>query len=252
MTQGDPMTFDDLKKLQQKKYREEFGFFLAEGEHLVLELGKALTTRPELKRSKILISHEYAAAGLPAGFPTELPIETLGARQMNPLSDTRSPQGVIAVVPILTAPPPKEREKCIYLHEIQDPGNLGTILRTLAWFGDFRCLLSPGSVDPYNSKVVRASMGAVFSVPIEVDVGIEAVVKRFPRWAVLDSKGENITASRFKEYDCYVFGNEARGVPAALASSAHEATFTIKGCGTMESLNVATAVNLSVYELCRL
>lgn len=251
MTQGDPMTFDDLKKLQQKKYREEFGFFLAEGEHLVLELGKALPTRPELKRSKILISHEYAAAGLPAEFPTELPIETLSARQMNPLSDTRSPQGVIAVVPILTAPPPKAREKCIYLHEIQDPGNLGTILRTLAWFGDFRCLLSPASVDPYNSKVVRASMGAVFSVPIEVDVGIEAVVKRFPRWAVLDSKGENITASRFKEYDCYVFGNEARGVPAALASSAHEATFTIKGSGTMESLNVATAVNLSVYELCR-
>lgn len=94
-------------------------------------------------------------------------------------------------------------------------------------------------------------MGAVFSVPIEVDVGIEAIVKRFLRWAVLDSKGENITASRFKEYDCYVFGNEARGVPAALASSAHEATFTIKGSGTMESLNVATAVNLSVYELCR-
>ena len=245
------MTFDDIKKLRQKKYREELGYYLAEGEHLVLELGKALETRPELKHSKILISHEYAAQGLPAGFPTQLAIETLNARQMNQLSETRAPQGIIAVVPILPAPAPSQSEKCIYLHEIQDPGNLGTILRTLAWFGGFRCLLSPSSVDPYNSKVVRASMGAVFSVPVETDISVETMTNRFSRWAVLDANGEPIATQRFKDFDCYVFGNEARGVPTVVVHAAEGSVFTITGCGKMESLNVATAVNLSVYELCR-
>ncbi len=92
------------------------------------------------------------------------------AAQMAQLSDTKTPQGIVALVPILPPPLPRKDEQAIYLHEIQDPGNLGTILRTLAWFGNLRCLLSPGSVDPYNSKVVRASMGAIFHVPIEFDV----------------------------------------------------------------------------------
>ena len=84
----------------------------------------------------------------------------VNSRHMAQLSETRSPQGIAAVVPLLAAPAPQPGERAIYLHEIQDPGNLGTILRTLAWFGDFRCLLSPDSVDVHNGKSVRASMGA--------------------------------------------------------------------------------------------
>jgi RNA methyltransferase, TrmH family len=245
------MTFDELKKLHQKKYRDEYGFFLAEGEHLVLELGKALAHRPELAAARIFVSHEYAEAGFPPSFPRQLDMETLNARQISQLSDTRSPQGVIAVVPILPVVAPTQGERAVYLHEIQDPGNLGTILRTLAWFGGFRCLLSPASVDPYNPKVVRASMGGIFTVPVEVDIPADSLTHRYARTALLDTRGKAISHPTFKEFDCYMFGNEARGASADLFSMAGEAVFSIPGGYAAQSLNVATAVNLSVYELYR-
>jgi TrmH family RNA methyltransferase len=242
---------DEIKKLQQKKYRQEYGCYLAEGEHLALELGKALSLKPELERSRILVTHEYAAAGFPDGFPSALDIDTVNAKQMAQLCDTRSPQGVIAIVPILAAPPVQAEEKFIYLYEIQDPGNLGTILRTLAWFGGFRCLLSPGSVDPYNPKVVRASMGAIFTVPIETEINLSQLSQRFDRCAILDAHGTSVKERLFHNFECYIFGNEARGIPSEFRTSTKECEFTITGHGSIESLNVATAVNICVYELCR-
>jgi TrmH family RNA methyltransferase len=243
------MTFEQLKGLKDKAQREAQGFYLAEGEHLVLELGKALVRRPALAASRILVSHEYLAAGLPAGFPTQLPMETLNARHIGQLSDTRSPQGVIAVVPILPTPPPAAGERAVYLHEIQDPGNLGTILRTLAWFGGFRCLLTPDSVDPYNAKVVRAGMGASFHVPVEIDVPLESLPARHARIACLDTQGAPVQSAPFRGFDCYLFGNEARGLPREALATTGAQPFTIAGCHAIESLNLAAAVNICVYEL---
>src|SRR5205085_6503921 len=102
------------------------------------------------------------------------------------ISETRSPQGIAAVVPLLEPSAPRAGERAVYLHEIQDPGNLGTILRTLAWFGNFRCLLSPDSVDVHNGKVVRASMGAIFHVPVEHEVPLESLRERYASIASLD------------------------------------------------------------------
>ena len=159
------MKLDDIKKLQQKKYRAEFGHFLVEGEHLVLELQKAAQHNPLLQRSQLYVTEAHEQWQSP--FKTQV----ISERQMAQISDTKTPQGIIAVVPMLeSAAPVAAGERAIYLHEVQDPGNLGTILRTLAWFGGLRCLLSPGSVDPYNPKVVRSSMGAIFHVPLELDV----------------------------------------------------------------------------------
>ena len=250
------MTFEQLKGLKDKAQREAQGFYLAEGEHLVLELGKALVRRPALAASRILVSHEYLAAGLPAGFPTQLPMETLNARHIGQLSDTRSPQGVIAVVPILPAPPPVAGERAVYLHEIQDPGNLGTILRTLAWFGGFRCLLSPDSVDPYNPKVVRASMGAVFTLPFESEVTLDALRRRFTRIALMDTGGRPIASGGFSAVECLMFGNEARGATPAMRALAGDAVFSIPhgalpGGARVESLNLAATVNICAYELSR-
>lgn len=245
------MTFDDLKKLHQKKYRDEFGFFLAEGEHLILELGKAIVHRPELAATRILVSHEYRERGLPKGFPLQLPIEVLNARQMSQLSETRSPQGVIAVVPHLRPLPVRAGERGIYLHQIQDPGNLGTILRSLAWFSGFRCLLSPGSVDPYNGKVVRGSMGAIFRVPLEIDIGISSLRDRYQRFALLDMRGKSVTSEAFKQCDCYLFGSESQGASPEMSTLANDAVFSIPGGDGVESLNLATTVNLCVYEITR-
>ena len=170
---------------------------------------------------------------------------------MAQISETRSQQGIAAVVPLLVADAPKPGERAVYLHEIQDPGNLGTILRTLAWFGNFRCLLSPDSVDVHNGKVVRASMGAIFHVPVEFDVSLESLPARFPRLASLDLGGEPVAAPVFREFDCYVFGNEARGLPREQMDGLGVQPFTIKGTGAIESLNVASTVNMALYELNR-
>jgi RNA methyltransferase, TrmH family len=154
-------------------------------------------------------------------------------------------------VPLLSAPAPQPGERAIYLHEIQDPGNLGTILRTLAWFGNFRCLLSPNSVDLHNGKAVRASMGAIFHVPVEIDVPFEALPARFARIASLDLHGQPISTPAFREFDCYIYGNEARGLPRDALAGMNVTAFTIAGTGAIESLNVATTVNICQYELTR-
>ena len=154
-------------------------------------------------------------------------------------------------MPILPPVAPASNERSVYFHEIQDPGNLGTILRTLAWFGGFRCLLGPGSVDPYNAKVVRASMGALFHVPVEVDVPVAELTTRFQRIASLDLHGESIANPAFARCDCYIFGNEARGLPNESVAPLNAQRFTIPGAGSIESLNVAAAVNMCLYELHR-
>ncbi len=239
------MKFEDIKKLHQKKFRTELGYFLLEGEHLVQELQKAVPHEARLRASEIYLTREYEH------WTSPLPIHVVNSRHMTQLSETRSPQGIAAVVPILPPPAPRPGERAIYLHEIQDPGNLGTILRTLAWFGKFRCLLSPNSVDVHNGKAVRASMGAIFHVPVEIDVPLEALRGRFDRIASLDLRGQPISAPQFRDFDCYIYGNEARGLPREALAEMKATPFTISGTGAIESLNVAATVNICQYELTR-
>jgi len=240
------MKLDDVKKLPQKKYREEFGHFLVEGEHLVLELQKAAHQIPELNNSELFVTAAYEH------WDSTFKKQLITEKQMAQIADTKTPQGILAVVPLLsTSIASTENERAIYLHEVQDPGNLGTILRTLAWFGNFRLLLSPNSVDPYNPKVVRSSMGAIFHVPMELDVSLDLLKNRYKKIACLDMNGRSLSDASFKEFDCYLFGNEARGVPRENLTDLNAQAFTIQGSGKIESLNLATAVNMCAYELAR-
>lgn len=279
------MKLSDVKKLHQKKYRTQFGFYLVEGEHLVLELLKAIrqdvnfNTIPNETLS-IYVTNEYEVwleralsreAAVESGqskiSPNErvpaVKVERLTPIQMQQLSDTKSPQGIIARVPLKTASSSKDinsvsdesansqlnQQRYIYLYEVQDPGNLGTILRTLAWFGNFTLLLSPNSVDPFNSKVVRASMGAIFHVDMELNVTLEDLASRFSQFAYLDMHGDEIKSQHFGNFQCYLFGNEARGVPTEEIARLNAAAFTITGSGKIDSLNLASAVNICTYEL---
>ena len=239
------MKFEDIKKLHLKKFREEYGCFLLEGEHLVQELQKAAAVDARLRASEIYLTREYEH------WQSSLPVHVVNSRHMRQLSETRSPQGIAAVVPLLVAQAQQPGERAVYLHEIQDPGNLGTILRTLAWFGGFRCLLSPNSVDVHNGKAVRASMGAIFHVAVEIDVPIDALPARFGRISSLDLQGRRINEPEFRDFDCYVYGNEARGLPQTALAELNATAFTIAGTGAIESLNVATTVNICQYELTR-
>src|SRR5690606_27127119 len=196
-----PLKLDEAKKLHQKKYRTELGHFLVEGEHLILELEKAAASNAALKSCELFVTESYK------DFPSQLKKHLVSEKHMAQLSDTKTPQGIIAVVPLLnrsmvnSPAPMSAHEKTIYLYEVQDPGNLGTILRSLAWFGNFRCLLSPGSVDPYNPKVVRSSMGAIFHVPIELDIPLDTISSRFTSIATLDMQGESLSSASFKQAD---------------------------------------------------
>lgn len=238
------MKVDQAKKLHQKKYRQQMKAFLLEGEHLVLELLRAVNRYPALAQSQLFVTEKYA------GFQHQLPQQLVGERAMMQLSETKSPQGIVAVVPQLTVPAQGD-ELGVYLHQVQDPGNLGTIMRSLAWFGGFQLLLSPGSVDPYNAKVLRASMGAVLHLPLELDVGPEYLLNRYRQFAALDMQGESISVMAARKPDCLLFGNEARGLPASLVQTLNASRYTITGCGIIESLNLASALNMCVWELMR-
>ena len=237
------MKLELVKKLQHKKYRQELGFCLVEGEHLILELQKASQSNAALLDAVLYTTEGYA------DWQTPFKTERVTDKQMAPLSDTKTPQGILARVTLSAWENNTDGDElAIYLHEVQDPGNLGTILRTLGWFGGFRCLLSPGSVDPFNPKVIRASMGAIFHVPMELNVTLEALASRFSSIGCLDLQGQNIADPSFKNVDCYLFGNEARGVPKTALEKLNAQAFTIQGSGQIESLNLATAVNICVYE----
>jgi TrmH family RNA methyltransferase len=239
------MKFEDIRKLHQKKFREELGCFLVEGEHLVQELQKAAQHDARLRASEVYLTREHSL------WTSQLTTHLVNARHMAQISETRSPQGIAAVVPLLSPRPPRRGERAVYLHEIQDPGNLGTILRTLAWFGNFRCLLSPDCVAVHNGKVVRASMGAIFTVPVEADVPLDTLPARFGRIATLDLAGQSIATPEFRNFDCYVYGNEGRGLPREALAAMGARNFTIAGSGGVESLNVASTVNICQYELNR-
>jgi len=254
-TNRQAMKLDDVKKLQHKKYRNQFGYYLLEGEHLILELIKACSGHMDPKNITLYLTSNFEewAHNLQAPFK----IQIVSGKQMSQISNTKSPQGMVASVPLPKTVEAKEQStkqlpqniRYIYLHEIQDPGNLGTIMRTLAWFGNFKLLLSPNSVDPFNPKVVRSSMGAIFHVPIELDVQLDNLQTRFTKFAYLDMQGEKVNSTQFSQYDCYLFGNEARGVPREALLSCNAKAFTIAGSGAIDSLNLASAVNICVYQL---
>ncbi|RMA77608.1 TrmH family RNA methyltransferase [Umboniibacter marinipuniceus] len=241
------MKLNDLSKLKQKKYRQSFGYYLVEGEHLILELQKAAKNQPQLSSTVIYVTEKYAH------WESVFEVVEVSEARMIQFSDTKTPQGIIARVPLPSRSNPQavpdHSLKAIYLYEPQDPGNLGTILRSLAWFGGFKLIMSPNSADPYNPKVVRASMGAIFHVPMEFDVSVEALADRFDRMAYLDIKGTNIRSSTFSDHQCFIFGNEARGVPHTLLAQLEASPYSILGCGAIESMNLASAVNICAFQV---
>jgi hypothetical protein len=100
---------EDIRKLHQKKFREEAGLFLLEGEHLVLELQKAATRNPQLLSCEIYCTREYEHWRSP------FTMHQVKSVQMQQISETRTPQGIVAVAPLLTPPPPRPGEKAVYL-----------------------------------------------------------------------------------------------------------------------------------------
>jgi TrmH family RNA methyltransferase len=92
-------------------------------------------------------------------------------------------------------------------------------------------------------------MGAIFHVPVELDVELNDLPSRFTQFAYLDMQGDAVSSPEFSDFQCYLFGNEARGVPSSALSAFNAHAYTIKGSGSIDSLNLASAVNICAYQL---
>lgn len=173
------------------------------------------------------------------------------------LSDTKTPQGILAIVKqfsynldsIL-----KREEKPLFLllETIQDPGNLGTMIRTAEAAGVTGVIMNTETVDLYNPKVVRATMGSMFRVPCIVAEDFEGLLQRLKGQGIavyaahLDAK-EVYDAFPYEEGTAFIIGNEANGISDKLSAAADQLV-KIPMCGQVESLNAATAATILLFE----
>lgn len=181
-----------------------------------------------------------------------------GAAAYRQLSTQAHAEGVLAVVCV----PPHAFERCaslevarlqgpgFMLDRIQDPGNLGTIIRTADWFGLRSVICSMGTVDVLNPKCLRSSMGSIFRVHmVYVEAFEELIRSAGQRVWLAGMQGLPLGEASFGKDDFVVLGNEARGLSQSLASRSGINFVTIPGTGGAESLNVAIAAGIFGWEL---
>lgn len=183
-----------------------------------------------------------------------LNVNTLSYKLFNEISDTINSQGMIGIFPR----PNYEREdlfnynRIYYLDRVKDPGNLGTIIRSALAFGVEALILRKGSCDPYMPKVIRATMGAIFKIPIYFDEDFDIISEWKDRggrvYSTYLKDGKEISSMDFKEPYMIVMGNEASGVSDEIIEMSDE-NFYIPMQGEMESLNVAVSTSIIMYLL---
>lgn len=236
----------DLRKLRDAPARARDGLFLVEGEHLVeeaLKAGQALEILVENARLE-----QYA--GLLQG---DLALTSVSPQIIKSLSDSKTPQGIMALCRCPQAPQ-APGQRIVALNRMQDPGNVGTILRTLDAAGFDTLVLDKDSADPYSPKALRASMGAIFHVPILRCEDLEGFLELHPPYQLIagDLNGSPFfDHPPFSDRLCILIGNEGRGISENLLKKA-DLKLKLPIPGKAESLNAAVACGIMVYEVLRL
>ncbi|NIA30223.1 MAG: 23S rRNA (guanosine(2251)-2'-O)-methyltransferase RlmB [Actinobacteria bacterium] len=255
-----PLSANHLKKLRrlkQKKYRDKENLFLAEGVRLCEEALKSRAQIVEVIFCPALVATERMQKILQRAHMGNIPVYHTGEKEFHSFSETETPQGMAFLVrhPSWNFDSISERKKSLLLalDAIQDPGNLGTILRTAEWFAADGVLLGKGCVDVYNSKVVRSSMGAVFHIPVFENISLENALPAFKKkmYRIIGTRAEsgNETQSGLDgNKRIILMGNEANGLTASVAAHVDD-WITISGKGKSESLNVAVAAGIILYLL---
>jgi RNA methyltransferase, TrmH family len=243
------------RSLGKKKIREASGLLPLEGFRLV---GDALQSGAEPQAVMLREGLRFADFPFLRTLSESIPVITVEARLFDRTAFTESPQGILALVKkpvytlddVLAAPQPL----VLVADGIQDPGNLGTMLRSAAAAGATGAVLLPGTVDAANPKVLRAAMGATFVLPV-------AECEREELLALLKARGIRLVstgAAGAVNYDCFdwhaasavVVGNEGAGISDLLAEAAH-ASVSIPMSSGVESLNAAIAVSVILFEAAR-
>jgi TrmH family RNA methyltransferase len=172
---------------------------------------------------------------------------------MKQMAETITPQGIVAICTIpqmqLESISLDGSRRFIYLSEVQDPGNAGTILRSADAFGMDAVITSPGSVDMYSPKVVRSTAGSLWHIPVFQSIAIEELIKRGVRGFSLGATGSKSLKDYTSAGDTVaIFGNESRGLTTSNNLSGIE-TVNIPMPGNAESLNLSAAASIVMYHL---
>lgn len=244
-----------VKKLHQKKYREELGAFFVEGVKGVEELLDS-----EYLVEHIIYDKQNAGNGIQRIIDKAkeklIKISTCSEVDGKYMSATETFSGIIAIA--------KQKDEVfenmpltkpiILLDGVADPGNLGTIIRTVDWFGNASLVISENCVDMYNPKVVRSTMGSLFRQHVYQSKNIVQQVQGFLEYgyviAGLRMEGKDISTVDFAKKTVYIFGSESHGIRAELQSLIQK-MYAIPGSGKAESLNVAIACGILLHEISR-
>jgi RNA methyltransferase, TrmH family len=229
-------------KLKKRKERVNSKTFLIEGHHLVQEAATSSWNVQEI----IVEEGTEQPQGLP-----DVPVTYVSDNVFKSISDTKTPQGIAAIVEM------KELawgtyEKLLLLDAIQDPGNLGTIIRTADAAGFDAVVLGEGTVDLFNDKVIRATQGSIFHIPIFQESLLDLTPK-------LQNEGYDVWASALDEAKAYqtlklptrvalILGNEGAGIHQNLIDLADQKVI-IPIYGRAESLNVSVAAGILIYHI---
>ena len=258
ITSRDNQLFRHALSLKRKKYRDQFGEYLIEGPNLIKE---ALKEGVNIESLMITVSQEEGGNDREILEVDSLMDRTLvlSGNLFKELSETETPQGMIAIV----SKSRKDRKdplmspggNVVVLDRLQDPGNIGTIIRTADAAGfDLACFIK-GTGDPYSPKIVRAAAGSLFRLPIifvNDNDELEDLMRRNGKRIIATAmSGECAYYETDLSHDCaIVIGNEGNGVSDDLLKRADE-IIRIPMAGNTESLNASVAAGILMYERIR-
>ena len=236
------------KLVRDSRERRKEKRVLIEGEHLIAAFLDSGKTVDELMLSKTGAARFDALVKRSGKTPV-----VLGDAVFKAIADTETPAGIAAEIALpVSGPDLKASKACVFLEGIQDAGNVGAILRSAAAFGIKDAVLGKGCADVWSPKVLRAAMGAHFSMRIGEGVDLAAEIARFGGMIVctVPRGGKALKDADLSGRIGWIFGTEGQGVSKALAGHA-KLKVTIPMPGTAESLNVAAAAAICFYEASR-
>jgi TrmH family RNA methyltransferase len=241
------------EKLELTKYRRGEGLMLAEGFKVVQELLKSAW---ETKALLVMEEKRESWDAFLSSLPGNPEIYLLSARQWSKLSQDKEPEGIMALTAIprpanISRLSPPGEGYLLLLHQIRNPNNLGAMMRTAHWFGIKTVLLSAGSVDFTNPRVVRSSMGSVFHLTIIPEVNFFEVLPRIKkRYRLIGSHvRKGIPPHPCPEGTALLLGSESHGLSEQIVDMIDE-QWCIPGMGDAESLSLPQAGAIMMYE-CR-
>lgn len=248
------------RDLRRRHARERHGLFVAEGLRGVEELLRSPLIIRGVLVTAPLAGNDRAPAVLDAIRERAIPVQEVSATDFASAADTETPQGILAIAEVprhsLAAIPTPKSLRLVVLDAVQDPGNVGTIVRTAAALGASATIVLPGTVDLWNAKVVRSSMGAHFHHPAFGCTWAELMTFLADRDVTLwgaDAQGEALDSAlgdrtALPQRLAIAVGNEGGGLSSQTRERADKLV-AIPIEGTVESLNVAVATGIILYEL---